>query len=93
MYPSIKSNYTLCTARMANVAGIFLGLSLPHQMGKQWSCLKAKPWGSLLIWPPAECHLYQNGSKGKASLSSAMLNQQRRCCANFVIITLLYNCF
>lgn len=36
----------------------------------------AKPWGSLLIWSPAECHLYQNGSKENLSIT-AMLNQQR----------------
>lgn len=49
-----------------------------YQMGKQWSCCKAKPRESLLIWSPAECHLHQNASKRSFSIDT-IVNQQRLC--------------
>lgn len=72
-------HYTeLCsTAKMVNSYITFLGVSLPQEMGKQWSCLKAKPWGSLLIWSPAECHLHWNASR-ESFFTTVMLNQTVR---------------
>lgn len=67
---------------MVNSAEIFPGCSLPQQMGKQWSCLKAKPWGALLIWSPAECHLYRNASKESFFITAA-LNQRTLCSPRF----------
>ena len=52
------------------------GLELPYQMGRQWSCLRAKSWRSLLSWCPAQSHLYQHGWK-KRFLERNATNQQR----------------
>lgn len=47
----------VCAAETVNAAEISLGWNLPQQTGRQWPCLKAKSWRSLLSWSPAQSHL------------------------------------